>query len=808
MRKLIWIIPVAIILVIIGGRLFYYNNGFGTYTPPVRELPEVDFEASARSARLEAVDNPTVSKGVVAIDYSHSNAFFIEELNVLLAKVVNRGFSYEIILADSPTGEATTEISNSGSSENTAGGLADKLRYANALILPLPRIEYTDEEITEIKRFVEKGGRVLIIGDPTRTVIVEALNSIAGSFGIIYANDYLYSLENNDNNYRNVIYTGFKESPLTAGLDEDSKLVFYGGGSINAPGYEIILGDETTHSSISEGGRIPAAAALVGNDQVLALGDMTFFTEPYSAAENNGVFINNIADFLTGGSREFELKDFPFFFNSQIDIVFDDTLVFNSQFDDSVKLKEFLEEKDHLITFTAAITGEEDVIYVGRFEDAESVADYLADGGIAILDPEPAEEETVIEPEENGNRKNVAVSDTPADIEERFVAGRIRIDGVGDLERGGSTLFYLHQDQEGRNVLIILSDNPSTNADAFEILLENELGDCRLSNTIAVCQTEEPDGDLPPSLRSSRIDRILVVSDDSGRPRDDAQTGAIEFSTLLSGTYNLDTWLISEQDSPDIDELLKYDAVIWTTGDYWDDSINDENVALLSKYIEIGGNLILSGASIGFDWDHTEFLENVAHADYLDFAEQRDLEVTLPDHAIAEGFAEGTILTFTEAVSDATVEPDVVNNTPDARVIFTRGPESRQSGAASVIAYEDDRAKVAYFAFPFYLLPAEQRDLLLKNTINWFTDKPLPLPDEKDFKPFELTDDDTEEPPPGDSEEPPSDEGENGENGENGDNGGENGDNGGNGDDSNGEDNNNDDQNGEGEDEGGETGNE
>ncbi len=750
MRRLIWIVPLAVILAVVIGRLFYYSSFGSSYTARSPELPETNFEAFAKSARLEAVDNPTVSKGVVAIDYTHSNALFIEELNVLVSKIVSRGFKYEIIL--SPSAEASADESTEASS------LADKLRYAQALILPLPRIEYTDEEIAEIKSFVQKGGRVLIIGDPTRTIVVEALNSIAGSFGIIYANDYLYSLENNDNNYRNVAYTNFKESPLTKGLDRDSKVIFYGGGSINAPGHEIILGDETTHSSVSEGSRIMTAAALAADDKVLALGDLTFLGEPYSAAESNGTLINNMADFLTGGKRDFELKDFPFFLNSQIDVVFDNSLVLNSQFDNSVKLKEFLEKSDRTVTFTDKIDDNKDVIFVGRFDQAEPVQDFLADGGITILDLDEENKTDKPATEMTDKEKQAAlVSDAPPGEEDRFITGRIRIEGVGELERGGSTLFYLDQ-KEGRNVLIILSDTPKTNTDAFELLFENKLSDCRLSNTIAVCQTQEPDGQLPPSLRSKRVNKVLIVSGDSGRPRGGNQTGFVEFTTALSETYKVDNWIISEKGSPDVDELLEYDAVIWTTGDYWDDSISDEDAALLSKYIEIGGNLILAGASIGFDWDHTDFLTQVAHADYLDLAEQRDLEVALPDHPIAEGFVEASIITFTEtsSSSEEIVGPDVINNTPNARVIFQRGPDSQQPGAASIVAYEDDRAKIAYFAFPIYLLPAEQRDLLINNTVDWFSRKPLPLPDEKDYEPFEPapTPEGTTEPNPEGTAEP------------------------------------------------------
>ncbi|HEX9923758.1 MAG TPA: hypothetical protein VGD99_13960, partial [Anaerolineae bacterium] len=444
MQKSTWIplvaVPIVIILTVVVGRFFYFGSA-SAYTAPDVPLPEAQFENFARSARMEAVDNPTVSRGVVVLDFAHSNALFLEELNVLLSKIVARGYSYELVLDD----------------DDEAEDLANRLRYANALMLPLGRVEYTAEEVDEIERFVEKGGRVLIIGDPTRTIVVEALNSIAGSFGIIYANDYLYSLEHNDNNYRNVIYTNFESSPVTSGL-EDGKVIFYAGGSINAPGHEIIMGDDTIHSSISEGGRTMAAAALAADDQVLALGDLTFLGEPYSAAENNGIFINNIADFLTGGKRGFELKDFPYFLDTQVDIVFDNTLVFNSQFGDSVRVKDQLEGTERKVTFVDKISEDNDVIFVGRFDDTEVIQDYLNDAGISIIGPDETREED--EGDGSANRFSLVNTrdDNPGE-EERFIDGRIKIAGVGDLERGGSTLFYLHQTLD-QNVLIILSDNP------------------------------------------------------------------------------------------------------------------------------------------------------------------------------------------------------------------------------------------------------------------------------------------------------------------------------------------------------------
>ncbi len=724
------IIPLVIVVAFVIGRLTYYGLGArAAYTPPDRPLTEVSAEVAAPSQRLEAVDNPTVSKGVVVIDYDHDNALFVEELNTLLSKIVSRGFSYEVVTA------ADAEKKNQG--------LADRLRYAKALILPLPRKEFTTQEIVDIERFVERGGRLFIIGDPTRTVVVEGLNSVAGSFGIIYANDYLYSLERNDNNYRNVVYSDFRESPVTNGLDSNSNVIFYAGGSVNAPGHEIILGDDTTFSSTSEGGRNMAAAVLTTNDQVLALGDLTFFTEPYSAAENNGVLINNIADFLTGGQPHYKIIDFPNFLNASIDIVFTNPVVFNSQFEAAVKLKDFLENRDRQVNFVDTIGPENDVIFVGRFDDnLETVADYLAAAKITILEPnEVSEKEKSLAAEEGFGSSFTNVSDKPADDKERFINGRIQIDGIGDLERGGSTLFYLNQ-EDSRNVLIILSDTRDTNEDAFKLLLDNKLSECQATPQIAVCQTEDPDEKLPPSQRSNRIDKVLVISDNDARERKDAQTSALAYQSALSNTYKVDILTTSEDGSPNLDKLLEYDAVIWSTGNYWDDSIDEADVELLTEYKRVGGNLIIEGASIAFDWDHTDFLSDVVHADYLGFAEQKDIELALSDHPIADDFEEGAVISFTVKTStdenEEILPVDVVRHTPDSRVIFQRGPESEGKGAPSAIAYEDDRVKIAYFAFPVYLVASEEsRDLLISNTVDWFTKKALDLPDLDDYEPFE-----------------------------------------------------------------------
>ena len=62
-----------------------------------------------------------------------------------------------------------------------------------------------------------------------------------------------------------------------------------------------------------EGG-VPDLVAQAEEGRVLALGDLTFMTEPYHTVRDNSRLILHIADFLTGAERSYVLADFPRFF--------------------------------------------------------------------------------------------------------------------------------------------------------------------------------------------------------------------------------------------------------------------------------------------------------------------------------------------------------------------------------------------------------------------------------------------------------------------------------------------------------------
>jgi len=140
-----------------------------------------------------------------------------------------------------------------------------------------------------IKDFINRDGRLLMLSEPINK---SAINSLASEFGILFWNDYLYNLKENDGNFKYIYLTEFAEKNITKGLH---KIVFYTSSSVYGNG--IIFTDNETYSS-SKGvqGRYPVAVEAM-DSRIIAIGDVTFLSEPNNVMDNNRL-IYNIADFL------------------------------------------------------------------------------------------------------------------------------------------------------------------------------------------------------------------------------------------------------------------------------------------------------------------------------------------------------------------------------------------------------------------------------------------------------------------------------------------------------------------------------
>lgn len=253
-------------------------------------------------------------KGKVLIDLAHDNDFQLQEFYLPTLRITSRGYELEYL--------------------EKVNDLEAKLRYSDSFIIILPQAEFSEEEIKLIKEFIEKGGKLLLIGDPSRA---SQINKISSQFGIIFENDYLYNLKENDGNFRHIFLKDFKDSEITKNLE---KITFYSVGSISPSEWGLVFSDENTFSSVIEAKKTFSPLLLTPDSRILALSDLTFLAEPYNASTDNNQFISNLTDWLTKSERVFDLSDFPYFFGKEVQIAYADP----TYLDSGLKLKNFFED--------------------------------------------------------------------------------------------------------------------------------------------------------------------------------------------------------------------------------------------------------------------------------------------------------------------------------------------------------------------------------------------------------------------------------------------------------------------------------
>ncbi len=411
--------------------LFTYYRG--TYDPP--ESPEIRFEeiTTALSAHTIFTEQPEIRSGLVVIDGAHNNDFSQNEIVSLLSGLADRGITVDFM----------GEPSNFGGfrrvdSEDRFELLESKLRKAGSLAVIAPDATYTEEETGLVRRFVDKGGRLLLIGDPTHSQLI---NTLAEEFGLTFQPGFLYNQVDYDLNHRNIFVRDFFPDPVTDGLAE---VALYTAGAIRSGGPALAYTDGNTFSTVAEGVEpfYPVAKAAQGN--VLAVGDLTFMAPPQNSILDNNRLIANIAEFLASSDRGFELADFPYFFDGSADIV----LGRPSLLDLGAGLRRTLSSFQIDAQVKNIEAPGNDLIFLGLYGDAIQAQRYLNLAGIQVG-------ETLHTPF------------TP------------------DLNPQGTALISL-QAQDDRHILIVLADSLDTLADTMARLESGEFRDVIVSDLLGI----------------------------------------------------------------------------------------------------------------------------------------------------------------------------------------------------------------------------------------------------------------------------------------------------------------------------------
>jgi len=716
------LIALALLLLPLAARwLYYYDVGAGSGRPAIAR-PDLSQVVEPALAARDFQDKPgDATPGIIVVDQAHDNRVRMSELAVLQARLAARGQSLEPL--------------------TDADDLGDCLRYARALIVASPGTAWQADEIEEVARFVDKGGRLLLITDPARYDVlydewgtfsaVDAdaahINDLAARFGLFFQSDYLYNVQENEGNYRHIRLTDFASHPLTEGLEQ---LVLPGTHSITSREEPLVWATGATRSSSSEREGNLAVAALAAGGRVLGLGDLSFLLEPYNTLYDNDRFIANIADLLAGAERRYELEDFPFFFEDEVDLIFaGDPLLGAEVIAAASDLQDLLGERGLRPALRAEEDGDRDTVLLGLFEGADEVEPYLSDLGVTLVVTPTGEMA------EDGEKRATA-DDAEEDAEP--TVDRIVIEGVGQIPARGSALLAFREEGD-RQMLLILAGGEETLGSLVERLAAGDLEGCLFGRDgeLAVCPVEEtespaggkgrpeareepaeeapaePEGEEEPALPGGEEPpagagaSIIVISLDEGQGRYDSMTGVADFQAILEEHFEVTIWSKARDGAPAVADLRDHDLVIWTAGDY-EDAFGEAESGLLFALMLEDIPVLVSGAYIGSAREQ---------------AVQRDLQVEDASHPLAQGFDAGEVIPFVEAPSGSEYEIDVLTDLADGEtdVVLVRGPDSESSGVPSLAVMSDavSNTRVVFAGFPIYLLPEPAKSRLVLNTVSW-----------------------------------------------------------------------------------------
>jgi hypothetical protein len=764
-RKKMLAVGLALILLILPLAIRWLYSYEGIYKPGKVTRPDMSgIEAPTPETSLFADGFLASPPGTILVDLAHDNRFEMAELSVLQARLSARGQQIEAV--------------------QTTDELSEKLRYSKALVSISPGGDWTPHEIKQIEKFVKRGGRLLLVTDATRfemdlddagSVIFDHdaahINGLAAQFGVTFQSDYLYNTAENAGNFRNINLTEFGDHGLTGGLDE---VVFSAARSIVSEEIVLIATSGGTRSSGSERIEKMPVAVLAADGGALALGDLTFMTEPYNDVSDNNQFIANIADFLSGAQREFGLADFPFFFDEEVDLVYAGNPLLDSDLVESGSdLQVFLSSEGKDLTVREKEDDARDTLFFGLYEQAEEVESYLAAASVTLLITPTEHVASTEEGSTGGEVESVAPptpepSPSPSPITEITPAleitvtpavtvtaevspsakSRMDIEALGEVVLTGTSLLLLQAEEE-RQVLVVLAGTEVGLDNAVERLTAGNLEDCLLYESesptpfvLALCPTGEiapgdgsggwqgPEPELAPSVPTptSPVTDTEPITDTIEPPEPVGEPqGSVIVIALDEGEGRYDSMTSAEDYAAILTE--RYSVTVWSKAEDGTPSIaelfeHDLVIWTAGDFEDAFGD----DESELFFLVMLEGIPVIISGAYVSDTEvqsvQRDIQVKEADHPLAEGFGVEDVIGFVAPPSGSEYEISVIEDVEEAEegvVIFARGPNSEDAGTPSVFVLEDafSGSRIVFIGFPTYLLPEVPKSLLIWNTVSW-----------------------------------------------------------------------------------------
>ena len=433
--------------------------------------PPLTPEAGTTESAGQAED---LSGKVIVIDRAHNNQFQLPELDTLTQALHTRGATLQEINAGDEF-ESTSFGSSEALFAFSSHSLPSRLKYASAYVVVAPQSTFSEAEIQHVARFVSRGGRLLVVLDPTRggggidifgfvlsgsAQDVSSVNLLLEPHDLAFSNDYLYNVLQNEGNFRNVFLSPGEPADLTGDL---SQVVFYAARSVaTRQGSAVLVGDDSTFSSSTDRGGGLAAVAASPDGRVLAVGDLTFLTPPYDRVADNSQLIQNLAAFLLGGDREQDLTDLPYLFTRPVQVLTSPAFPVQSETLRALQsLQASLTSRGLPMSLTAKPSEGHDLLVTALFEPSDETDPYLASLGLTL----------------------------PADQAD----GMLEVPGFGALDPQGIGLLAAVQDPE-RTTLVMLAEDEESLTQLVENVGQGFLSECVLQGLYGLCKLGEGAG--------------------------------------------------------------------------------------------------------------------------------------------------------------------------------------------------------------------------------------------------------------------------------------------------------------------------
>jgi len=252
-----------------------------------------------------AVERPAGTK-TVAFDLTHRNSITREDLTPLVSALVDAGHEVRFV------GEGT------GARAGTASDFERTLQDADAYVVAAPSTPFTPEQVDAVEEYADGDGRVLVLEDKPSTgaaissiagvavsttggAVESQADNLASRFGVAFGTSYLYDMTTDKGNFKAVTASPATGNELLDGVEEvvlrEPVPVRTGGGADAL----VTTVPSAALESTRESGEY---TVLARNDNVVAVGDVSFLTPDSYREADNEILVGNLATFLVSGDKD------------------------------------------------------------------------------------------------------------------------------------------------------------------------------------------------------------------------------------------------------------------------------------------------------------------------------------------------------------------------------------------------------------------------------------------------------------------------------------------------------------------------